>query len=244
MINETIRAVRVAKSAVFAALIAAMIVDPSQVAVTPAHRMGEQWWKDRHAACVAMTQKGGIDVVFLGDSITQGWESTGKDHWAKNFATMKAGNFGFSGDRTEHVLWRLENGEMTGLDSRLVVMMIGTNNVGHGSSNAEQTALGVRAIVAKLKTSLPKAKVLLLGIFPRGEAANDPMRLAVAQATDGFKGVADGKQVRFLDIGEHFTHSSGMLRTLLMPDKLHLSPDGYGIWAKSILPDMHEMLSE
>ncbi len=213
-------------------------------ATTLANRLNEDWWAKRHEACVAMTNKGGIDVVFLGDSITQGWEGAGKPHWDANFAPLKAANFGFSGDRTEHVLWRLENGEMTGLDAKLVVLMIGTNNIGHGSSNAEQTAIGVKAVVNRLKTALPKAKILLLGIFPRGENPDNPMRIAVAQATSQFKDIADGERVHFSDIGFAFTRSSGRLRTFLMPDMLHLNSDGYKLWAKVILPDVNRLLGD
>lgn len=191
-----------------------------------------------------MTQKGGIDVVFLGDSITQGWEGSGKATWDKEFAPLKAGNFGFSGDRTEHVLWRLEHGEMTGLKAKVVVLMIGTNNIGHGSSDPPQTATGVRAVVSKLRTAMPKAKVLLLGIFPRGESATDPMRVKVAEATAAFRTLHDGKWVHFLDIGDAFVRPDGTLRTKLMPDLLHLNDGGYEIWAKAIRPTLDRLLAD
>lgn len=215
---------------------------PQHVATTPAHRLSEDWWKQRHEACVAMTQKKGIDLVFLGDSITQGWESTGRKTWDEKFAPLNAGNFGFSGDRTEHVLWRLENGEIMGLKPKLVVIMIGTNNFGHGTSNAAQTADGVRAIVGKLLDGLPEAKILLLGIFPRGAAADDPMRVAAAEATDGFRGLADRKRVFFKNVGRHFVRANGDLRATLMPDLLHLNPDAYAIWAKAIEPDVRRLM--
>ena len=188
-----------------------------------------------------MTKKGGIDLVFLGDSITQGWEDGGREAWPKICGGLRAANFGFSGDRTEHVLWRLAHGEIVGLDPKVVVIMIGTNNIGHGSSNAQQTAQGVKAIVAKLLGSLPHSKILLLGIFPRGEEPTDPMRLAVNQATDGFRSLNDGKRVFFQDIGYAFTRTDGVLRTLLMPDKLHLNPEGYEIWARAVGPKIQEL---
>ena len=216
---------------------------PTHVATTPAEHLGEAWWKDRHAQCVKITQAGGVDVAFLGDSITHGWEGTGRAEWDRTYAPMKAANFGFSGDRTEHVLWRLRNGELVGLKPKVVVIMTGTNNVGHGSTNPQQTADGVRAIVAELLAKIPSTKILLLGIFPRGAEANDDLRVKVAAATEGFKGVADGKRVRFLDIGYAFTRIDGSLRSTLMPDFLHVNADGYEIWPKAMLPTLREMIS-
>lgn len=216
----------------------------SQVSVTPAERMAEGWWKDRHAACVATTKRNDFDVAFVGDSITQGWEGGGAAAWNRDFAPLKAANFGFSGDRTEHVLWRLDNGELLGTKAKLVVIMIGTNNVGHGSSNAEQTAQGVSAILGRLAKGLPNAKVLLLGVFPRGEAPNDAGRLAVADISQRISKFHDGKRVFFKDIGPAFIRGDGTLRTLLMPDRLHLNEAGYDIWAQAIRDDVRALLGK
>lgn len=223
----------------------AMLTSPQQiVSTTPAERLNEPWWKQRHEACVEITKKGGFDVAFLGDSITQGWEGGGKAAWDANFAPLKAANFGFSGDRTEHVLWRLQQGEIVGANPKVIVIMIGTNNIGHGSSNAEQTTIGVKAIVSTLNEKLPNAKILLLGIFPRGKSADDKGRIAVAQATEGFKSAADGKRVFFKDIGKFFVRSNGDIRDTLMPDHLHLTSDAYGIWAKAIVDDVKALLAK
>lgn len=224
------------------ALLCAAVLQPDHVATRPADRLGEGWWKERHERCVAQTKAGGIDLVFLGDSITQGWEGAGKPTWDRLFAPRRAANFGFSGDRTEHVLWRLANGEIVGLDPRLVVIMIGTNNIGHGSSTPGQTADGVRAIVTKLLTELPKTKILLLGIFPRSERPDDPLRVKAAEATAAFKDLADGKRVFFQDIGHAFVYRDGSLRKFLMPDLLHLSPDGYELWGKAIAPTVDRLI--
>jgi beta-glucosidase len=213
-----------------------MIVIPDHVATRPADRLAEDWWKQRHEQCVEITKKGGVDLVFLGDSITQGWQDGGRRTWEQYYGSRHAANFGFSGDRTEHVLWRLEHGEIIGLKPKLIVIMIGTNNVGHGVSNSEQTADGVHAIVDKLLKGIPEAKILLLGIFPRGEQPDDPMRIAVDQATKQFRVLADDKRVFFQDIGFAFKHNDGSLRVLLMPDRLHLNPNGYEIWAQAIDP--------
>jgi len=211
-------------------------------ATTPVSRLAEDWWKVRHEACVAATTRADFDVAFLGDSITQGWESVGKPYWDKNFAPLKSANFGFSGDRTEHVLWRLDNGEIIGAKPKLIVIMIGTNNIGHGSSNSAQTAEGVRAIVGKLRAALPSTQVLLLGTFPRGQAASDNGRRAVASAVESYKSVADGRSVHFLDIGPKFVSQDGSIQAAIMPDYLHLSPAGYQIWGDNILPAMKTIL--
>lgn len=214
----------------------------TQVSITPVHRNNEGWWKERHERCVALTKQGGHELIFIGDSITQGWEGPGRKTWETYYANRKAANFGFSGDRTEHVLWRMANGEIVGLQPKVVVMMIGTNNIGHGSSDAGQTALGVRTIVGKLREAMPKAKILLLGIFPRGANAQDRGRMAVAQATSEFSSVADGKHVHFLDIGKHYTTKDGDMWRNLMPDLLHPNEAGYEIWAKAMEPTLRELL--
>lgn len=225
-------------------LLAAGAVATFQVAITPAHRNGEAWWKSRHEQCVETTKKGGYDLIFIGDSITQGWEGGGKSTWDTYYAHRNAANFGFSGDRTEHVLWRMENGEIKGLQPKVAVIMIGTNNIGHGSSNAEQTAEGVQLIVKNLRSMMPKTKILLLGIFPRGRDANDSMRRAVARATSLYSPIADDKSVFFLDISKHFMSRDGDMWMTMMPDALHPNSVGYGIWAKAMEPKLKELLGE
>jgi lysophospholipase L1-like esterase len=199
------------------------------------------WWRQRFAVGRAKT---GFEVAFLGDSITQGWESVGPIFWERDFGGMRAANFGYSGDRTENVLWRLENGEMLPAKPKVVVMMIGTNNVGHGVSNAVQTSEGVRAIVAKIRKASPGTKILLLGIFPRESRPDAPLRRSVVEATAGFKGVADGRNVVFKDLSAHFLRADGTLRQELMPDALHLNEGGYDLWARAIREDVRRMLGE
>jgi lysophospholipase L1-like esterase len=219
-------------------LTAALILLLQNPATTPQPRT-DRWWQERHAACVEATKAHSFDVAFLGDSITQGWESAGKAAWSESFAPLKAANFGFSGDRTEHALWRLDNGEIAGGGAKVIVVMIGTNNL--GTNSPAQTADGVVAIVDQLlaKTS---GKVLLLGIFPRSVTADHPLRLAAAEATRGFWDRCENPRVTRMDIGSHFIRSDGTLRTLLMPDALHLNENGYRIWAKAILPTVARLL--
>ncbi|MCW5941486.1 MAG: hypothetical protein KIS66_04600 [Fimbriimonadaceae bacterium] len=223
-------------------VIAITAIQPDHVATRPVPRNDEAWWVERHARCVATTKANDFDVAFLGDSITQGWEGGGKPTWDATFAPLKSANFGFSGDRTEHVLWRLANGELLGTKAKLVVIMIGTNNIGHGSSTPDQAVDGIRAILAALHRGLPRAKVLLLGVFPRGEMPDDPMRVKAAAITAQLPALADGKRVFYQDLGPHFTRIDGTLRTLLMPDMLHLNTDGYMIWGRAIEPTVRELL--
>lgn len=204
-------------------------------------RLNETWWKDRHEQCVRMTKYGRADVAFLGDSITQGWEGEGEYVWDTEVAPYKAANFGFSGDRTDHVLWRLNNGELIGMHPKLVVLMIGTNNIGQGQT-PEATAEGVKAVVRTLLDKLPKARVLLLGIFPRGATTSDDLRVKVAKTTDQFKSCADGRRVVFLDLSSRFLQPDGGLPTTLFPDLLHPNAAGYEIWSQAIHPELNAIL--
>ncbi len=213
------------------------------VATTPAERLNEAWWKTRHEQCQALTKQGGVDLAFLGDSITQGWEGRGKPTWDQFYAHRKPANFGFSGDRTEHVLWRLANGELVGLQPKVIVIMIGTNNLGHGVSKAPQTLEGVKAILSVLRREIPKAKILLLDIFPRGRDTNDAGRQSVAEVNAGFQSLHDGKHVFSLNVGSHFLNQDGSMREFLMPDLLHPSAEGYAIWAKAMEPTLVKLLT-
>lgn len=214
-------------------------------ATTPVPR-AEAWWTERHASQVKQLEAGHAELLFLGDSITQGWEGPGKDEWAKRYARHHAVNLGISGDRTQHVLWRLDNGILATLKDRavqpkVVVVMIGTNNSNGDDHTAEQIADGIRAIVNKLRTGLPRTKILLLGIFPRGEAPN-PQREKNAKASEIASQLADGKHVHYLDIGQKFLGPNGALPKDVMPDFLHLSPKGYAIWAEGIEEKLAEMM--
>lgn len=222
-------------------LSALLLLSQSNPATTPIP-VDAQWWKDRHAGCVEATNRGGFDVAFIGDSITQGWEGEGKGYWAANIAPLKAWNFGFSGDRTEHVLWRLNNGEVIGAKPKLIVIMIGTNNIGHGSSTPEQAAEGVRAIVKALRDRTPSSKILLLATFPRDQKADGGMRTKVAKMVDSYKSVADGQNVVFLDIRSKFISQDGTIQSAIMPDMLHFSPAGYQIWGDNMMPTIKQLL--
>jgi lysophospholipase L1-like esterase len=170
-------------------------------------------------------------LMFLGDSITQGWDAAGRAVWDAQLAPMDAINLGVSGDRTEHVLWRLEQGGYDELRPELIVMMIGTNNTGHRMDPPEDIADGVRAILADLQRRFPKAKLALLAIFPRGETGEDLLRLNNEAANVRLNVLARERGVEWLDLSRVFVYPDGALSKELMPDLLHPSGRGYEAWA-------------
>lgn len=203
-------------------------------AVEPAPR-SDKWWQDRHAGfntnVMAVGRK--AQVIFIGDSITQGWEGEGKEVWAKYYSHRYAINLGIGGDRTQHVLWRLENGNLTGLKPKAAVVMIGTNNSNGEDNTPEQIVEGVRAIVSKLHATLPETKILLLAIFPRSENFS-VARGKLAQINQVLRRAADEQNVFWVDFGHQFLNDDGTMPKELMPDYLHLSKRGYEIWADAI----------
>jgi lysophospholipase L1-like esterase len=210
-------------------------------------------WVKRHEGFVEIAKQGGVDVLFLGDSITDFWRREhptqgGKKVFDANFGHLRTANFGISGDRTQHVLWRLENGELDGIKPKVVVLMIGTNNTGlerDGTTprnRPTEVIEGVTAIVNKLRTKLPEAKILLFGIFPRAEKPDHPQRKEIAEINAAIAKLHDGKTVRYLDIGARFLAPDGTLPKEVMPDFLHPNEKGYEIWAAEIKGPLAEML--
>ena len=198
----------------------------------PANRFNEKWWKPRHQQKVMLAKEGGHDLVFIGDSITQGWEGKGKEVWDKYYGNRKALNLGFSGDRTEHVLWRLLNGELQNVDPKLFVLMIGTNNTGHRQDPPEQTADGIKQILELLQDRKPNAKILLLSIFPRAPKPEDGLRQLNEQINARIKTFADSDRIQWLEVSNAFLDKDEVLAKEIMPDYLHPNDVGYAIWAK------------
>lgn len=193
-----------------------------------------------HERFVKIAQEGTAQLVFLGDSITAGWGSK-KEIWDKAFGAYKPANFGIGGDRTQHVLWRITHGELDGIKPKAVVLMIGTNN--SGSDPAEGIAKGVTAIVETIRAKQPQAKILLLAVFPRGEKASpNPGREKLAKVNEIIAKLHDGQNIHFLDIGTKFLQPDGSLTKEIMPDFLHLSAQGYQIWADAISPKLAELM--
>lgn len=197
-------------------------------------------WIARHEGFNAIAKKGDVDLLFLGDSITDGWSGNGKTLWEQRFKPLKAANFGIGGDKTEHVLWRLQNGNLDGIQPKALMLMIGTNN--SRRDTAPQIAEGIAAIVKEIHQRSPATKILLLAIFPRGEKSTDPLRANTIAVNRIIAGLDDGQKVFFLDIGEKFLQPDGTLTKDIMPDFLHLSPAGYKIWADAVEPKLVELL--
>jgi beta-glucosidase len=185
-----------------------------------------------------------VDLVFLGDSITYGWENKGKQVWEQNYAKHNALNIGFRSDRTENVLWRLQNGEIAGIDPKLLVLMIGTNNTGHRQDKPEDTALGIKHILELLKNQLPNTKVLLLAIFPRGASVEDPLRKINDDINGIIKEYEDGKRVHYLDLNHIFLDDNGNLSQSVMQDLLHPNKDQYKIWAEAMEPKITVLMAD
>lgn len=209
-------------------------------ATVPGDR-NEPWWKQRHQHKVELAKQGGYDLVFIGDSITQGWEGHGKAVWDKYYTSRKPLNLGFSGDRTEHVLWRLMHDELEGVNPKAFVLMIGTNNTGHRQESPEQTADGIRLILDILQDRRPDAKILLLSVFPRDEKPDGKLRQINNALNAKIKGFADGQKIQWLDMTGTFLAEDGTLPASVMPDFLHPQAAGYEMWAKAMESKIAEL---
>jgi beta-glucosidase len=188
-------------------------------------------------------EKGKVGMLFIGDSITHGWEGQGRDFWRKYYEPRKAVNMGFSGDRTEHVLWRLDHSNLKKISPKLAVVMIGTNNSNGDEYTAEQIADGIVAVCERLRCELPKTKILLLAIFPRGSEPS-AQREKNAKASLLASKIADGKMIHYLDINSGFLSADGMLSKDIMPDYLHPNKVGYKIWAEAMEPTVAELIGD
>ncbi len=201
---------------------------------------GEKWWNGNCERILADIKKmnGKIDVALVGDSITARWKA---ETWDKHWSSYKAVNMGIGGDKTQNVLWRLQNGELEGYEARLFVVMIGTNNLFDKKTEPAHAAAGVKAIIDLIQTKQPQAKILLLGIFPRGEKPN-PGRDKIA-ATNELISKYQGGTIHYMDIGAKFLEPDGTtISKEVMHDSLHLAPKGYDIWAEAIGDKVKELV--
>ena len=213
----------------------------SNPAIIPATRSSPTNWLARHEGFVKEAKAGGIDLLFMGDSITDFWRNRGKAIWEKYYANRHAANFGISGDRTQHVLWRIENGELDSIDPKVIVLMIGTNN--SGSDSADQIAEGVEKIVSETRSKCPKSKILLLAIFPRNRDTDKPEQMErIHQVNQRIAKLDDGKMISFLDINHVFLGPDGKVPNDIMPDFLHPNANGYQLWADAMEPTLDKML--
>lgn len=230
------------------ALFPALAALADNTALIPVPRTFPTNWMSLHESFVAQAKKGGIDLLFLGDSITAGWlwDKGGVDVWKKDYAPRHAADFGIGWDRTQNVLWRVEHGELDGIKPRVIVLLIGTNNTGNEDDGRPRNTTpeiveGVAAIIREIHARLPDTKILLLGLFPRGEQ-NDPVRQQVNDVNVQLAFLDDGQTVKFLDLGPKFLAPDGTLSRDLFPDLLHPNAKGYQIWADAMAPVLDPML--
>ncbi len=204
------------------------------------------WWPQRFAAKQKEVEAGGSAVVFLGDSITHNWENNGKAAWKAYFADApyKALQLGFGGDRTEHLLWRIDHGELDGYEAKAVVLAIGTNNTGHTPKEPPaDTILGIKAVIDRILEKQPKARVILHPVFPRGETPDDPGRLQNAVVNREIVKLADNRRVVWCDFNSQFLLPDGRLPKSICPDFLHPGPMGYELWANAVMPVIDRVLA-
>lgn len=219
-------------------------MEPADVAAPKRDKEGniQPAFQQRHEAFLKRGKEGKIGVLFLGDSITAGWGGA-KDTWEKYYGAYDPANFGIGGDRTQHVLWRIENGELDGISPKVLVLMLGTNNIGYP---ADDIIKGDKKIVEQIHQKLPNTKLLLLGIFPRGADPADPkvaaMREKIKTVNAELAKLDDGDKTRYLDIGDKFLAPDGKLPAEVMPDALHPKAKGYAIWAEAMQPLLEQMM--
>jgi len=201
------------------------------------------WWLPRHEEKLA--QKASmekVDLVFLGDSITQAWEKEGAEVWEEYYSPRHALNLGFNGDRTENVLWRLEQGEIDEINPKVLVLLIGTNNSGHRQDKAAETAEGIKHILNELKERLPNTKILLLAIFPRSAKPTQKLRLLNNDVNTIIQTYADNKSVFYADFNHYFLDQEGRLKSDVMNDFLHPNSSQYRVWAEALEPYFQKWL--
>jgi arylsulfatase A-like enzyme/lysophospholipase L1-like esterase len=210
----------------------------------PDQRWDQKWWKERWDAKnkeANTPEAKNARVVFLGDSITQAWENTGKPAWDKHFAPLGALNWGYSGDRTEHLIWRLQNGDIQRVNPEVAVILIGTNNTGHDQRPAGETVAGIKRTLDDLAWKWPSTKIILMSVFPRGATKEDPLRKLNSEINEQVKALTDSKRVHLLDINDQFLDADGNLSKDIFPDLLHLAPAAYDTWAAAVSSKLKEL---
>jgi lysophospholipase L1-like esterase len=223
------------------------VIKIKEPADQPAIKLGKNGLPDAgflrmHQSFLKRGKQGNIGLLFVGDSITDFWRGHGKAVWEKTYTPYDPANFGISGDRTQHLLWRIHHGELDGINPKVLVLMIGTNNIGYPAADIVK---GDEKIVAEIHHKLPQTKLLLLGIFPRGRDPQDPdtikNREKIKQVNDELARLDDGSKTRYLDLSNKFLAPDGTLPRDIMPDGLHPSAKGYQIWADAMQPLLDEM---
>ena len=215
----------------------------TNTAIVPVPRTGSITNRQTEVLNRAKNNPGDYDLEFIGDSITQGWEGRGKKVWEEYYGKLKAINFGVSGDRTQHVLWRFENGQLDGIKAKVAIVMIGTNNSNKDDNSEKDILEGVTAIVNGIRSRQPDTKILLLAIFPRGKTFS-PQRGKILEVNQALARLDDGKHIFYLDFGSQYIGDDGSISKDIMPDALHPNEAGYYIWAKAMEPKLKELMAD
>ena len=211
----------------------------TNTAIVPVARDAK--WLSRHEAFLADARRVDPLVVFVGDSITDGWRLEGKAVWNERFAALPALNFGIDGDRTQHVLWRIQHGEFDRIHPRVLVLMLGTNNTPEDRNSTAEVIAGVTAVVEAFRAKLPQTRILLLAIFPRGQKG-EPIRAKLSQVNSALSRLGDEQWIYFRDLNPNFLSADGTLPTDLMPDLLHPNEKGYRVWADALREPLAKLL--
>jgi lysophospholipase L1-like esterase len=205
-----------------------------------------------HAQLLEKAQKGRIDVYFEGDSITRRWGATDYPallaNWRQNFFGWNAADFGWGADTIQNILWRLENGELDGIDPKVVVLLAGTNNVGNrtpeagGEAKVADITRGIQALLREIQSKAPRAAIVLTAIFPRND--NIAVMPIIDKINANLSKLADGEKIRFLNVNSKLANSEGELFEGMMNarDKLHPTVQGYQVWADALKPILTELL--
>jgi lysophospholipase L1-like esterase len=215
---------------------AAALADPT----VPEPKKSQVFY-DKHNAILERGKKPAT-VLFIGDSITERWQKDGAKVWP-HYDQYQAADFGIGGDRTQHVLWRIANGELDVIKPKVTVLMIGTNNLRYGEP--DKIAEAIEMIVKQIREKTG-SKVLLLGIFPRGaDPAKDDVKMfrgKIAKINERIAKLDDGKEIKYLDIGSAFLEKDGTISKAIMKDGLHPTEEGYKHWVEAMQPTLDEML--
>lgn len=218
----------------------------ARISDQPAPWFKWNWWGPRVEGKLAQAKKQSWPIVFIGDSITHYWETAGKAVFEREFKGLPILNVGNSGDRTEQTLWVIERLPWETMNTKAIMVMIGTNNTGWRKETEESTTdtfEGIRAIITQLKQRAPQAKILLLAIFPRGAKASDYLRVRNEKINAILPTLCDGQQVFWMNINGKLLESDGAtLSKEIMPDLLHPNAKGYEIWASAVKPWLVEQV--
>ena len=224
----------------FLASLGSISAQSTNTAIIPVS-MDKPGWMERHESINAKARQGRIDLIYIGDSIVQRFDGAGRGTWDHYYAPRNALNLGISGDRTQHVIWRLDHGNIDGISPKLTIIMIGQNNGGHNTST--EIAEGVTKVVKRVRTKLPDSKILLLAIFQRREKPT-PERAVLAEANEIISKLANSSSIAYIDINSVFVRPDGTIPSSLMPDFEHPNELGFKLWAEAIETKVAELMGD